>query len=136
MWFWISWLGLFSMSELLFGDRLKRSLIYRHCTTRTTRPWYHVTCVRSHFSIIFGDFFTMHPIKKKLKMAENSRLIFLKRYHIALYKMLRWSTLKDATILKWPQTDPTQLKIHLLPLQMTTDKKNKFFFVYFHEINR
>ena len=57
-----SCLELFSLSELFFGDRCKRSLIYRVLTAKNMRPYYHVTCVKIEFFIHFLMSFSVNTL--------------------------------------------------------------------------
>ena len=82
-----SWLGLFSISELFFGDRRKRSLIYRVLTAKNMRPQ-KVTWLGRKGDLVrfFEYFFGYHRIKNWHSRAQNSSMDFLKWLYIGLQK--------------------------------------------------
>ena len=82
-----SCLGLFSISEEFFGDRCKRSLIYRALTAKNMRPQKVTWLGRKGDLVRFFDLFcSNHHIEKSFLKIPNSYMIFLKGYHIGFKK--------------------------------------------------
>ena len=112
-----SCLELFSLSELFFGDRCKRSLIYRVLTAQNMRPWYHVKWVKIEFFIYFLMSFSVDTLKKKASCCFKILIwFFLNVHHIQSIWFSAWKKsypkVRQGTVLcrKCLQNDLTQLK--------------------------
>ena len=126
------WLELFSISEEFFGDRRKRSLIYRVLTAKNMRPQKVTWLGRKGDLVRFFDHFSSnHHIEKNGRGWQNSDINFLECYNIEHQKS---PTSEYANVRYYAGNDLKQTSF-LLELTSTITKwtmmKNMRFFVFF-----